>query len=186
MVDRLALLRESGESGLGQMFEQEREHLRNFLQRRINRKLVSRIDSSDVIQEIFVRAQQALPAYLAKPVIPPMIWLRHLSVQVLSEVHRKQFRAMRTPYLETEQSNQSVVLSLSSSSMSIVSKVEKADLEESIRAKLHELDQIDREVLEMRHVDGCTFKEIASALDMKFETVKKRYYRAFQRFKGLV
>ena len=179
-------LLETGSVGLGQLFEDERDHLRKFLQRRINGKLSSRIDASDVIQEVYLRAQTALPSYLANPVIPPLAWLRHLTSQVLCEVHRKHFRGIRSPYREENQVDQFLVLSLMNSTMSIPSKVERAESQILIRKKLSELNAIDREVLEMRHVDGCSLAEIASMLGMHGETIKKRYYRALERFKDLV
>lgn len=173
-------------TGLGQLFEHERAHLRRFLERRINRKLSSRLDASDVIQEVYFRAQSALPTYLSNPAVPPLIWLRHLSVQVLCEVHRKQFRGIRSPYREENQFDKFLVASLTHSSTSLASKLEKADLQSKIVAKLSDLNQIDREVLEMRHVDGYSLAEIAKLLDIQLETIKKRYYRALRRFKDLV
>lgn len=179
-------LLKSGDSGLALLFEQERAHLRRFLERRINRKVASRLDASDVIQDVFVRAQQALPGYLSNPVVPPLIWLRHLSAQVLCEVHRKQFREVRSPYREVKQLDEILVLCLASSSISITSKLEKADLESRTLAKLSQLNATDREVLELRHVDGYSLAEIAKMLEVHLETVKKRYYRALKRFKDLL
>jgi RNA polymerase sigma-70 factor, ECF subfamily len=177
---------DQGPTGLGRLFEHERAHLRSFLERRINRKLTSRLDASDVIQEVFVRAQSALPAYLSNPSLPPLIWLRHLSLQVLCEVHRKQFREARNPFREENHLDNFLVASLTHSTMSLTSKVEKSDLQSEILKKLGELNQIDREVLEMRHVDGYSLAEISKLLDIGLETIKKRYYRALKRFKDLV
>jgi RNA polymerase sigma-70 factor (subfamily 1) len=179
-------LLESGVSGLGQVFERERDHLRKFLERRINRRLSSRIDASDIIQEVFFRAQRALPGYLSNPVVPPLTWLRHLSVQVLCEVHRKHFRGVRNPYREGDQVDQFLVMSLTNSSMSIASKIEKDDLQVKIHAELAKLSDIDQEVLEMRHVDGYSLVEIASMLNMQVETIKKRYYRALNRLRAVL
>ncbi len=179
-------LLESGASGLGQLFEHERDHLRKFLERRINRRLSSRIDASDIIQEVFFRAQRALPGYLSNPVVPPLTWLRHLSVQVLCEVHRKHFRGVRNPYREGDQVDQFLVMSLTNSSISIASKIERDDVQAEIRTKLAELNAIDQEVLEMRHVDGYSLVEIASMLNMQVETVKKRYYRALNRLRVIL
>ncbi|MEZ6138527.1 MAG: sigma-70 family RNA polymerase sigma factor [Pirellulaceae bacterium] len=186
MIHRHNKLLETGAAGLGQLFEDERDHLRNFLQRRINGKLASRIDASDMIQEVYLRAQAALPNYLSNPVVPPLTWLRHLSFQVLCEVHRKQFRGIRNPFREGNQMDQFLVLNLTSSSMSIASKVERDDFQVLIRNKLSELNAIDREVLEMRHVDSYSLSEIATMLGMHVETIKKRYYRALKRFKDLI
>lgn len=186
MVQPTNRLLESGVAGLGRLFEQERPHLRRFLERRINRKLASRLDASDVIQEVFFRAQQSLSAYLVKPTLPPLIWLRHLSAQVLCEVHRKHFRGVRNPFREGNQADQFLVLSLTSSSMSIASKIEKNDLQSRVSVMLKELNEIDRQVLEMRHVDGYSLAEIAKILEVQYETIKKRYYRALKRFKDLL
>lgn len=186
MIQPAKKLLESGVDGLGLLFEQERAHLRRFLERRINRKLASRLDASDVIQEVFFRAQQALPSYLSNPALPPMIWLRHLSAQVLCEVHRKHFRGVRNPYREGNQAEQFLVLSLTSSSVSISSKMERTDIQSKVSQKLTELNEIDRQVLEMRHVDGCSLAEIAKILEIHYETIKKRYYRALKRFKDLI
>ncbi len=160
--------------------------MRKFLERRINRKLASRLDASDVIQEVFFRARQSLPGYVSDPALPPSIWLRHLSKQVLCEVHRKQFREIRSPYREENQLDKMLVLSLANSSISVSGKLETTDLQSKIRLKLLELNIIDREVLEMRHIDGYSLAEIATKLNMHFETIKKRYYRALKRLKELV
>jgi len=47
------MLQQKGAAGLGQFFELERPHLRRFLERRINPKIASRLDASDVIQDVF-------------------------------------------------------------------------------------------------------------------------------------
>jgi RNA polymerase sigma-70 factor, ECF subfamily len=179
-------LLDEGASGLAELFEHERAQLRRFLERRINRKLASRLDASDVIQEVFLRAQQAIAGYASNPVIPPVIWLRHLSKQVLCELHRKQFREIRSPYREEHQLDEILVMSLTNSSISVHSKLERTDLQSRIRTMLLELNVIDREVLEMRHVDGHSLTEIATMLNIQFETIKKRYYRALKRLKDLL
>lgn len=186
MTDTKEITLEKESIGLGQLFELERAHLRRFLERRINRKLASRLDASDVIQEVYFRAQSALPNYLANPAVPPLIWLRHLSLQVLCEVHRKQFRGIRNPYREENQFDSFLVASLTHSSVSLASKLDKEDLQSRIVTKLSDLSQIDREVLEMRHVDGYALSEIADLLGIQLETIKKRYYRALRRFKDLL
>lgn len=180
------MLKDNGLAGLGQLFELERPHLRRYLERRINPKLASRLDASDVIQDVYFRAQKALPAYLSQPILPPLIWLRQLSLQVLSEVHRAQFRSLRNPFREEYHVDDSLVLSLVKSTVSIERKVSESELNSQIRKKLLEMNELDRQVLEMRHVDGYSLAEISKALDINYEAVKKRYYRALKRFKEMI
>ena len=171
---------------LAKLLENERASLRTYLERRINRKLAPRLDASDVIQEVFFRAQQAFTGYTASPDLPPVVWLRHLSKQVLCEIHRKQFRQIRSPFREENHLDDALVLSLAESSLSVHSRLEKVDLQSQIRNKLLELNAIDCEVLEWRHVDGHSLQEIAKILDMNVESVKKRYYRALKRLRDLL
>ncbi len=97
----LANLQANREGELCKLLEVQRTHLRKFVDCRINPKLVSRLDASDIIQEVYVRAYRGLENYLASPVVvPPLIWLRRLSKQILCEAHRKQFRTIRSPYQE--------------------------------------------------------------------------------------
>lgn len=179
------MLQRGGQDGLAQLMELERYHLRAFLERRIHRRLASRLDASDVIQEVYVRARQALPNYLASPNIPPLIWLRHLCVQVLSEVHRKHFRSVRNPFREAQPFENVLITSLVNSSISTEIKFERLDVANKIQSALKEMNSIDQEVLEMRHVDGYSLAEISKMLELNYETVKKRYYRALNRFKEL-
>ncbi len=107
-------------------------------------------------------------------------------MQVLCEVHRKQFRGIRSPYREENGMDNLLITSLAQSSLSISGKVDQSNLRSRIRAKLVELNSIDREVLEMRHIDGYALSEIAKILGVQLETTKKRYYRALKKFKDLL
>ncbi len=82
--------------------------------------------------------------------------------------------------------DQFLVMSLTSASVSTTNKTEQADLQSKVIAKLNELNEIDREVLELRHVDGFSLTEIAKILEVQYETIKKRYYRALKRIKDLL
>ncbi len=179
-------LKSDGQTELSRLMELQRQHLRRFVECRINQKVASRLDASDIIQEVYIRAYRSLETYLTDPEIPPLVWLRRLSKQILSEAHRKQFRQLRSPYQEQAHINESFIWRIVDSGESIRTEAEKRDTAERIRALLSQLSEIDREVLEMRHLEGYSIRDIAQLLDLSQDTIKKRYYRALTRFREIV
>ncbi len=47
------------------------------------------------------------------------------------------------------------------------------------------MSPMDREIIDMRHVDELSMQEAANALDISLEAAKKRYQRALARFREL-
>lgn len=179
-------LQAHGSSELSKLLESQRQHLRRFIDCRINQKLVSRIDASDIIQEVYVRAYRGLEHYLASPVVPPLIWLRRLSKQILCEAHRKQFRSIRSPFQEQTDVDDRFIGLMIDSTDSVRTEMERHELSDRIRKLLGQLNEVDREVLEMRHMEGYSIREIAVMLELGQEAIKKRYYRALERFREIL
>lgn len=187
MADILANKKnDDSQSDLSQLMQLQRQHLRRFIECRINQKVASRLDASDIIQEVYIRAYRGLDTYLESPEIPPMVWLRKLSKQILSEAHRKQFRQVRSPYQEQTDINESFIGKIMDTGVSVRTEAERRDFAERIRALLNQLSDLDREVLEMRHLEDYSIREISELLDLNQDTIKKRYYRALSRFREIV
>ena len=55
---------------------------------RLDRRLQGRIDSSDILQDAYLEVARRAPEYLAQPSVPPFLWLRLLTGQVLQALHR--------------------------------------------------------------------------------------------------
>jgi RNA polymerase sigma-70 factor (ECF subfamily) len=56
---------------------------------RLDQRLRGRIDPSDVLQEAFLQAAQALPGYLERTEQPVFLWLRWLTRMTLQLPHRR-------------------------------------------------------------------------------------------------
>jgi RNA polymerase sigma-70 factor (ECF subfamily) len=56
---------------------------------RLDVRLRGRVDPSDVLQEAFLQAAQALPKYLERPEQPVFLWLRWLTGMTLQLYHRR-------------------------------------------------------------------------------------------------
>src|SRR6516164_6142055 len=75
-------------SALNELFAQHRPRLRRMVELRLDRRLQSRIDASDVIQDAYVEAVTRLDEYLREPNYPLFLWLRLLVGERLLKLHR--------------------------------------------------------------------------------------------------
>lgn len=177
-------LEDHGESALARLFDEQRETLRSQLSKRINGRLASRFDESDIIQETFIRANKQLKKYLRETKVPPIVWLRILCRQVLAENVRKQLRKSRSPEFESYSVfDQLLADRLADSVRSVSENMATRELSQMVFNALSHLDLTDREIVELRHVESMTFRKIAEIVDLPFETAKKRYYRALDEIK---
>ena len=182
----LQRLQTGGTKELTRLFENNRDSLREMINRRIRGKLSARFDASDIIQESFIRAQNQLQSYLTAPKIHPNVWLRLLCKQLLAESIRKHMRVKRSPEFEAQIAGDLMIAERLTDSLHSVSEaLSRAETTQKVREILMTLSDTDREIIEMRHSEGLTFPKIADCLDLKMETAKKRYYRALDKFRHL-
>lgn len=52
-----------------------------------------------------------------------------------------------------------------------------------VHAGLDRLDPLDQRIVRMKHFDSLTLDQIATALDLKLNTLKSRYFRALKRMR---
>ena len=182
----LRRLQEHGQEELTRLFMSHRPYLRRLIAARLHASLLRRLDASDIVQEVYMRASKTLSDYLASPTIHPIVWLRILCKQLLAENVRKQCRDKRNPALETQDIGDAIILDeLANSWLSAGEALTRAEQIEQVRCIVESMPETDREIIDMRHADGYSFREIADQLEVRMETAKKRYYRAIERFRKL-
>ncbi len=184
----LTKLEAGGVDELTSLFMHQRPGLRRLISMRLDPRLHARVDASDIVQETFVRACKALPSYLESPVIHPVVWLRLIGKRLVAEVHRRHFRDKRSPEHELGydiEGNSHLINQFADSIQSAGSAAEKHELISRLHHLLQNMPIHDREILEMRHVEGVSLQEAAQQLSIPYETAKKRYQRALQRFRDV-
>lgn len=175
---------------LPQLFEQYRSRLRLLVQLRIDQRVNSRIDASDVIQEAFAEAVSRYPKFLAEAKLTPYVWLRFLTLQQLLIAHRRHLGTqMRSVVNERPLDlggamlvdSGSVARCLIGSETSPSMHVSRQEEIERLTAVLQQMDPIDREILTLRHFEQLEYAEIAEILELNRSTVASRYRRALKK-----
>jgi RNA polymerase sigma-70 factor (ECF subfamily) len=172
-----------------------RTQLRQMVAVRLDRRLAARVDPSDVVQEVLAEAAQRLPDYLRERPLPFYPWLRQLAAERLIDLHRRHLHAKRRSVRREEpgglaglpdESAEALADRLAASATGPSQHLLREEARVRVRAALGQLSPRDREVLELRHLEGLSVAETAAALGIAVGAVKVRHLRALTRLRALL
>ena len=85
----LDLVKGGDQSATDRLLGRHRDALRRLVAMRLDRKIQTRVDASDIVQEVLVEANRRLNKYLENPVMPFHLWLRHMAKDRIIDAHRR-------------------------------------------------------------------------------------------------
>lgn len=191
----LADARAGRPEAIGPLLESYRSRLSRMVSLRMDSRLKGRFDTSDVLQEAFIEASARLPKYLEDDKMPFFLWVRFLVGQKLLQFHRTHLGAeARTADREVSLSPPSAP---SASAVSVASvwiaqsgtpsQAVAADEEHArVREALDSMNDMDREVLVLRHFEQLSNVEVARLLEISPQAASARYVRALTRIQSVV
>ncbi|HQX52124.1 MAG TPA: sigma-70 family RNA polymerase sigma factor [Planctomycetaceae bacterium] len=160
----------------GELFQRHRLRLEKMVRLRMDRRLTSRVDPLDVLQDTWLDCERRFAEYSAIPTMPFFHWLRFLTAQRLVDLHRKHLgAAMRD-------AGQEVLLNAgalpAASSMSLAEHLmgrltstsrvaHRAEIQIRVQEALNSMEPMDREVLALRHFEMLTNEETAHILGLR-------------------
>ena len=183
----LARIRQGDERALEELLGRHRPALLRFVKMRFDGRLSSRVDPSDVVQEAQLEVARHIQDYLIREPMPFWLWLHRTTYQNLvrmRRVHRD--AARRSVDREVALPDESSIL-LARKLLTGSPWPGQHLVDEEIRRRVHEalerLDEIDREVLQLRAFEGLENDEVAQVLGLPPGTASKRYGRALLRLR---
>jgi RNA polymerase sigma-70 factor, ECF subfamily len=186
----------SGDSRAVQdLLARHRDRLKRMVHLRLSRRLLGRVDDSDVVQEALVSISARLHEYTADPKLPFYLWLRHLTGLKLAEIHRRhlgtQLRdADREVTLHRgalpEADSMSLAAHLLGQLTTPSQAAIKAETRLIVQEALNNMDPTDREVLALKHFEQLSTSEIAEVLGMSKAGAGSRYLRAIKRLREIL
>jgi RNA polymerase sigma-70 factor (ECF subfamily) len=194
-TERLIGLAQGGDPDARErLLARHRARLRQMIAVRLDRRLFSRLDPSDVVQEALIDAYLKLPAYLRDQPLPFYPWLRQIAWDRLVELHRRHLHLQKRSVLrETGQglplpddSALQLADRLLGRGSSPSARAQRDEQRERVQAALARLTPRDREVLAMRYLEQLAMAEIAAVLGITEGATKVRHLRALQRFHELL
>ena len=186
----------AGDRGaLADLFARHRDRLRRMVRLRLDRRLQGRLDPSDVLQEAQIDVLRRAGEYAANPTLPPFLWLRLITGQRLSALHRRHLGAqMRDAGQEVslhrgalpQADSVSLAEMLLGRLTSPTRAAQRAEMRIRLQEALNSLEPIDREVLTLRHFEELSNAETAAVLGLQKSAACNRYLRALKRLKEIL
>ncbi len=184
--------REGGSEALGQLLVRYAGRLRSMLSLRLDRRLVGRIDVSDVLQESFLDATRSFQRYRERPSCSFYVWLRCIAARQLIDIHRHHLGVQaRDPRLEIsldrpplpEATSAAIAARLLGTLATPSEAAMRAERVARLEASLEKMDRLDREVLALRHFEQLSNLETAEVLGIEESAASKRHLRALHRLR---
>lgn len=177
-----------------ELLARHRSQLRRMVAVRLDPRLKSRVDPSDVVQSVLAKAAKRMSSYAA----PPEMffgWLRQLAWDELTRLHRDHVVTRRrsieleAPLGAGPSTDASLALladRLAADQSGPRSRLIRQERTDRVRRALAELAAPDREILELRFLEQLDVAETASALGVTEAAVKSRQFRAIERLGRLL
>lgn len=180
---------------LAALFSQYRPRLWRMVNFRLHPKLHGRVDADDVLQDAWLMAVDRMDYFLRDASHSSFIWFRMIVNQTLVEVHRRHLGAEKRNAARdvpvyggwaSDSTSSSLAFHLCGHLTSPSSAVNRAEVAKQLDTILQGMNEIDREVLALRHFEELSNSETARVLNMSEQAASGRYIRALGRLKKIL
>lgn len=182
-------------AALAELFALYRPRLWRMVTFRMHPSLQGRIDADDVLQDAWLRAVERIQHFFELEGESSFLWFRSIVTQTLLDLHRfhlgTQKRSMSRE-LSMDQgwglgsTSSCLAFHLSDSGRSPSSNASRAELSKQLDSVLMGMNEVDREVLALRHFESLSNGEVAKLLGMTEQGASLRYVRALGRLKQIL
>jgi RNA polymerase sigma-70 factor (ECF subfamily) len=177
----------------GQLLDLHRDRLCKMIALRLDRRVVSRFDPADVIQNALIEALKKLSDYLQERPVAFYPWLCRLAWEHLVKLHEKHLKAKRRTVVReqsllarSDASNRRLIDRLVVPGSSPIECLLWEERCEQVQAALLRLSKFDREILLLRYLEELSMKKIAAVLEIDEGACKMRSTRALTRLSGVL
>jgi RNA polymerase sigma-70 factor, ECF subfamily len=163
-----------------QLLERHRDQLRRMVEVRLDRRMLSRLDPSDVVQEALVEDYLHVQPVAFYPWLRRLTWehLVRLQEQHLTARRRSVFREAFSLSSLPDESVLELADQLTRSELLPDHRILDAELKSRVQAALAQLPERDRELLVLRYLEQVSNADIASLWNCSEGAIRTRHTRA--------
>lgn len=184
--DLEARARLGDEHALAESYRAHQAALVRMVHLRLDAGLRRRLDPADVVQEAWVEVLRRFDEWRAQDALPLHVWLRLITSQSLMQMRRRHLathkrdalREVPVPESRPSISAVNVADALMASATSPTQAATREEVRSRVLAALEDLEEIDREIVALRHFEGLTNEEAAAELSIEPAAASKRFLRA--------
>jgi RNA polymerase sigma-70 factor, ECF subfamily len=176
------------------LLDRHREAVHRMVRMRLDRRILQRVDVSDVVQDVLVEANRRLQDYLQNPGMSFHLWIRQITRDRIIDAHRRH-RASAKRSVDREQAlapqgedQSSVILAarLCDPGLTPAAAATRREMARQVERAMTQLGEPDYEIIVMRHYEQLSNQEVAHALELTEAAASMRYLRAIRRLRSLL
>jgi RNA polymerase sigma-70 factor (ECF subfamily) len=178
---------------LGRLLELYRNYLTLLARLQVHRRLQSKVDAADLVQETFLKAHCHFGQFRGTTEVELVGWLRQiLALNVANLVRHYYGTQGRDVRLECEladeleQSSEAWKMGLVGKGSSPSQRAARREEAVLLADTLAKLPPDYGEVIVLRHLHGLPFAEVASRMNRSMDSVEKLWVRALARLRQLL
>ncbi len=190
---RQLLRARQGEEARGALLENYRGYLELLARVEIGRRLQTKLDTADVVQETFLEAHRNFDSFRGQSEAEFVAWLRTIFSARLSNLVRHYLRTQgrdlrREQALEInlDQSSRLLDRGLFAAGGTPSQQVVRREQGVLLAEALARLPDDYREVIVLRHLEELTFPEVADRLGRTVDSVQKVWVRALAKLRQMM
>jgi RNA polymerase sigma-70 factor (ECF subfamily) len=181
----LALARAGQPDALGRLLGLYRSYLSLLARRQLGRRLQSKVNDSDLIQETFLQAHRHFDQFQGMTEGELVSWLRNILATTLANLLRHYYgtrqrdvRLERELGEELDRSSQALGGGLADRNSSPSQQAARREQAVLLADALCRLPEHYREVVILSHLEGLSFPEVAHRMGRSLDSVKNLWARA--------
>jgi RNA polymerase sigma-70 factor (ECF subfamily) len=189
----IRLARTGNGQALGQLLELYRNYLTLLARLQISRRLQSKIDATDLVQETFLKAHRCFGQFRGTSEVELVGWLRQILVLNVANLVRHYYGTRgRDIRLECEladelgRSSQALEHGLVARQSSPSQRAARREEAVLLADALAKLPADYAELIVLRHLQGLPFAEVARRMGRSVDSVEKLWVRALARLRQLL
>ena len=175
------------------LLQRHRSAVQRLVQMRLDNRIRQRIGVSDVVQDVMIEANRRIDRYLDNPGIEFHLWIRQITKDRIIDAHRRH-RATSKRSVDREyrlhqggcidHSTMNLAAQLRDQDLTPVAQATRKEMAHRMEDALLELNEVDRDIIFMRHYEQLSNDEVSKTLDLKPAAASMRYLRALRKLRS--
>lgn len=169
----------------GELLEAYRPYLELLSRVEIGRRLQTKVDTADIVQETFLEAHRNFAGFRGRTAAEFVQWLREILAGRVANVLRhylgtkgRDVRRERSLHVDLDQSSRIIDRGLFAVQSTPSQQVVKRETGLQLAAAISKLPDAYRDVVVLRHLEECSFAEVATRMGRSVDSVQKLWVRA--------
>jgi RNA polymerase sigma-70 factor (ECF subfamily) len=189
----LALARGGSGEALGRLLESYRAYLTVLARLQISKRLQSKADAADLVQETFLQAHKHFAGFRGSTEGELVSWLRQILAATLANLvrcycgtRRRDIRLERQLAADLDHSSRVLDGALVTQDSSPSQRAARREQAVLLADALGKLPPDYREVIILRHLEGLSFAEVAERMGRSLDSVKRKWTPALAELRSLL